>query len=250
MEDLRGLISRMETQGELLRIQRPVDVRHVSALTAQADKALLFEDPSGFDMPLLSGLINTRPRLALSMDVPENDMAKKFQAAVDRPIPSKVVSEAPVQEVAYRGEDVDITIMPIPLFHEKDGGPYISGGVACSFDEEYGYNAGMYRLMYRNRNETGIDLVSPSDMRKYYQKAFDQGKSLPIAVALGLHPNEMLSASYKAPINVDEFAIAGALHGEPVELVKCLTCDILVPANAEIVLECEILPVVWVYDEG
>ena len=123
MEDLRGLISRMEKEGELLRIQKPVDVRYVSALTAQSDNAALFESPSGFDMPILSGLINTRNRLALSMDVSENDMAKKFQSAVDRPIPSKKVTEAPVQEVVYRGEEVDITALPIPLYHEKDGGP-------------------------------------------------------------------------------------------------------------------------------
>ena len=132
----------------------------------------------------------------------------------------------------------------------KTAGPYISGGVSCSFDPEYGVNAGMYRMMYRTRNTTGIDLVSPSDMRMYYQRMLDQGKSLKVAVAIGVHPFEMLCASYKAPIRTDEFALAGGLHGEPVRMVKCVTSDILVPADAEIVLECELLPVGWTYDEG
>src|ERR1041384_8514586 len=91
--------------------------------------------------------------------------------------------------------------------------------------------------MYRTPRETGIDLVSPSDMRRYYQRALDAGRPLEIAVAVGVHPYEMLAASYKAPIDVDEFAIAGGLHGAPVELVRCRTVDLDVPADAELVLE-------------
>jgi 2,5-furandicarboxylate decarboxylase 1 len=108
----------------------------------------------------------------------------------------------------------------------------------------------MYRLMLRTKNETGIDLVSPSDMRVYYEKAYQQGKSLDVGIAIGVHLFEMLSAGYKAPIDMHEFAVAGGLHGNPVELVRCETNDVLVPAHAEIVLEGEILPVGWTKDEG
>jgi 2,5-furandicarboxylate decarboxylase 1 len=250
MEDLRDFFKRLESEEELLKIQREVDARYVSALVAQSDKAIYFENIAGFAFPVVSGILNTRRRVALAMNVPDAEIGNKFQEAIDHPIPPEVVRNAPVQGVAYTGEEVDLSIFPIPLFHEKDGGPYITGGIACSFDREYGHNAGMYRLMYRKKNETGIDLVSPSDMRLYYQRALDKGKPLEIAVAIGVHPFEMLAASYKAPIRVDEFSIAGGLHGEPVKLAKCITSDLLVPANAEIVLECEILPVGWTYDEG
>lgn len=250
MEDFRGFVRRLEQEEELLTIQKEVDARHISALVGQVDQALLFEHVQGFDFPVVSGVLGTRKRLALAMGVSEQEIPNKFQSGIDHPIPPEVVSTAPAQQVRHMGDDVDLSMLPIPLLHQKDGGPYISGGVECSFDPEYGPNAGMYRLMYRTRNETGIDLVSPSDMRMYYQRRLDRKESLQMAVAIGVHPFEMLCASYKAPIRTDEFAIAGGLHGEPVKQVKCLTSDLLVPANAEIVLECEILPVGWTYDEG
>ncbi len=250
MEDMRGFIKRLEDEGELLRIEKEVDCRYISALVGQSDKALYFEKVEGFNFPLVSGLLNTRKRVAIGMKVSERELGKKFQEAIDHPIDPVVVKKAPVQEVIYEGEEVDLTIFPIPLFSEKDGGPYISGGIASSFDPEYGLNAGMYRMMFRKRNETSIDLVSPSDMRFYYQRAMDQKRPLPMAVAIGNHPFEMLAASYKAPMDMNEFAIAGGLHGEPLRMVKCITNDLLVPADSEIVLECEILPVGWIYDEG
>ena len=149
-----------------------------------------------------------------------------------------------------QGDDVDLAAIPYPIMHLFDGGPYISGTFVVSRDPEYGRNVGSYRMMYRTPRETGIDLVSPSDMRFYYQRALDQGKPLEIAVAIGVHPYEMLAASYKAPIRTDELAIAGGLHGEPVPLVKCKTVDLEVPADAELVLEGELLPIGWTADEG
>ena len=104
--------------------------------------------------------------------------------------------------------------------------------------------------MYRSPTETGIDLVSPSDMRYYYQKALDKKEPLPIAIAVGVHPLDMLAASYKAPIDVDELSLAGGLRGNPLELVKCKTLDLEVPADAELILEGELLPIGWVADEG
>ena len=144
----------------------------------------------------------------------------------------------------------DLTALPFPMMHVYDGGPYISGTFVVSRDAEYGRNAGSYRMMYRNRRETGIDLVSPSDMRFYYQRMLDKGEPLPIAVAVGVHPFEMLAASYKAPIASDELELAGGLHGAPVPMVKCRTVDLEVPADSEIVLEGEILPIGWTADEG
>ena len=129
----------MEKEGEIIRVQKEVDARHISALVAQSDKALYFENVAGFRMPVLSGLINTRHRLALSMNVPDKEMAKKFQAAVDRPIPSKVVSRAPVQEVVYRDEEVDLTMLvnhlyltfdPLPCHAEGN----MTGDAACLVD--------------------------------------------------------------------------------------------------------------------
>lgn len=250
MEDFRGFLKRLQDKGELRRIHKPVDVRYISALVAQAKEALFFEKVCGFDYPLVSGVVGTRKRMALAMNCPETDIGKIFNKGISHPVPPRLVKDGPCKEVIYKGDHVDLTQFPIPLLHEKDGGPYISGGVAISFDPEYGLNAGMYRLMFRTKDETGIDLVSPSDMRRYYERALEKKRPLEVGIVVGVHPFEMLSASYKAPIDVDEFAIAGGLHGEPVELVRCETIDVTVPANAEIVLEAEILPIGWTEDEG
>lgn len=247
----RDVLRAFEDAGELLRIGKPVDVRHVSGLTAQARQATLFEHLVDYPGWRLAGaLVSTRRRLALAMGCGEREIATRFEEGLRHPVAPRLVGDGPCQEVVQEGDDVDLAAVPIPLMHVKDGGPYIAGTFVVSRDPEYGRNVGSYRLMYRTPRETGIDLVSPSDMRRYYQRALDQGRPLPIAVAVGVHPFEMLAASYKAPIDVDELAIAGGLHGRPVELVRCRTVDLEVPADAELVLEGELLPIGWTVDEG
>ena len=250
MEDFRSFIAKLNENGELLRIHKQVDARYISSLVSQAQQAIYFEEVRGFDFPVVSGVLGTRKRIAVGMGCSLKEIGKKFSKAISNLIPPKIVKDGPCKEVVWKGQEVDLTRFPIPLLHEKDGGPYISGGVVCSHDPEYGSNAGMYRLMFRTQNETAIDLCSPSDMRRYYERAYKQGKPLEVGIALGVHLFEMLSAGYKAPIGMNEFGVAGALHGQPVELVRCETNNILVPANAEIVLEGEILPTGWIADEG
>jgi 2,5-furandicarboxylate decarboxylase 1 len=250
-QTFRDALQRLRDAGELRTIKKAVDPRHVSALMAQSAEATFFEQLVGYPEWRAAGaVVATRKRLALVMDCGERDLATRFETGIRRPIEPTLVDRAPCQEVVWTGEDVDLTRVPLPMMHVKDGGPYISGTLVVSKDPEYGRNVGSYRLMYRTPRETGIDLVSPSDMRRYYQRALDGGRGLPIAVAVGVHPYEMLAASYKAPIDVDEFGIAGGLHGAPVELVRCKTVDLEVPADAELVLEGELLPIGWTADEG
>ncbi len=250
-EDFRAVLRNLEQAGELRRIKREVDPRHFSALMAHSPEAVCFEQVAGYPGITAAGaILSTRKRLAVGMGCSEREIPWRFEAGLQRPIDPVLVAEGPCQEMVWEGKDVDLTMFPLPLLHEKDGGPYISGTLVVSKDPEYGRNLGSYRLMYRTPNETGIDLVSSSDMRLYYQRRLERKEPLPIAVAVGVHPFEMLAASYKAPITQDEFAIAGGLHGAPVELVKCRTVDVEVPADAEIVLEGELLPIGWTEAEG
>ncbi len=250
-KSFRDFLADLEKAGELRRVKKPVDLRDVSALVAQSREAALFETLAEYPgWRLAGGLLSTRKRLALAMGSSENEVAMRFEASLDRPIEPILVGNAPCQEVVLEGEDADLTSIPYPLMHVRDGGPYISATCVVSKDPEYGRNVGSYRLMYRTPRETGIDLVSPSDMRLYYQRQLDRGKPLEIAVAIGVHPFEMLAASYKAPIDMDEYWIAGALHGAPLALVKCKSVELEVPADAELVLEGELLPIGWSADEG
>lgn len=250
-KSFRDFLADLDRSGQLLHVEKAVDPRALSTLIAQSGQAVMFKSLKEYpDWRVVGGLVSTRKRLAIAMASTENDVAMRFEQGLRNPIESIIVNEAPCQEVVLEGDAVDLTAIPYPLMHRLDGGPYISGTCVVSNDPEFGRNVGSYRLMYRTPTETGIDLVSPSDMRFYYQRQLDRGKPLKIAVAVGVHPYEMLAASYKAPINMDEFVIAGGLHGAPVRLVKCRTVDLEVPADAEFVLEGELLPIGWSADEG
>ena len=248
--DMRGLVALLESEGQLRRIRKPVDARHLHTLLAQADTALLMEDVEGYDVPVAGGLVGSRQRVALGLGCDQRTLGRRFMEALDDPVAAEAAADGPCQEVVKVGDEVDLTELPIPLQHRKDGGPYLSAGVSVSRDPEGRRNAGCYRLMYRTPRETGIDLVSPSDMRFSYEAALGRGEPLPIAVAFGVGTPELIAAAYKAPPGYDEFAVAGALYGRPVPLVKCKTVDLEVPAHAEIVLEGEISTDGWTIDEG
>jgi 2,5-furandicarboxylate decarboxylase 1 len=245
----RDVLARLDRAGGLLRLAKDVDARHLSALCVKADRPVLFERVRGFDLRVAGGLFWNRRRLAAALGWPESELGTRFSAGARAMIEPETVHQAPAQEVVKTGREVDLTELPIPLLAEKDGGPYISAGVVIARGER-GLNAGCYRLMYRSRAETGIDLVTVSDLRRLYEARLARAEPLPISVSVGVHPIEILSAAYKAPPGVSEMAIAGGLHGAPVPLVACRTIDVPAIADAEIVLEGELLPIGWTEDEG
>lgn len=249
-EDFRGMLARLEQAGVLRRIKREVDPRHFSTLLEQARGPLLFERVKGYGGVAVGNVAGNRRCLTEGLRVGDRELGRKFLHAIDHPIPPVIVPRGPCQEVVHTGEGVDLTMFPIPLISSKDGGPYIGGGIVVVKDPDLGRNVGFYRMMYRTPTETNMGVLTHSDMYFYYRRAVDEGRPLPAAVAIGVHLTEQLAASYQAPMDVDEFAIAGGLRGEPVRLVRCETIDLEVPADAEIVLEGEVLPAGWVYDEG
>jgi 2,5-furandicarboxylate decarboxylase 1 len=250
VSDFREMLARLEEQGELVRSRRPIDLRYVPAVLRQADKAVLFERVRGYDMPVVGGLYWTRRRLAVCLGWPEKELGTRYLAGTQQMIEPVTVDAAPCQDVVLTGDEVDLSRLPVPTMHERDGGPYIGSGVVASADPEQGANAGVYRLMLRGRNVTGIDLVTASDMRSFYERRLARREPFPIAVAIGVHAFEVIAAGSQAPAGVNEFAIAGGLHGAPVQLVRCRTVDLRVPAQAEVVLEGYLEPIGWTKDEG
>lgn len=250
LEDFRSAINRLEDKGELIKIKKEVNPRYISPLIAQSDKAIFFEKIKGYNIPVVAGIAANRRRLAIATETVEEKLGIKVMEAVGKPIGPKIVSDGPVKDVIIKGDEVDLTKFPIPLIGKLDGAPYISAGIVIAKDSEYGTNLGMYRLMYNGRNKLGIGLVSPSDLKVYYEKAIQRNEPLEVAIAVGTHPYDMLAATYKAPLGFNEYGIDGGLRGQPLEVVKCETIDLEVPAHAEVVLECEIPPTGWTTDEG
>jgi 2,5-furandicarboxylate decarboxylase 1 len=249
-ENFRQFLDRLRQAGELVDLHQPVDIRHIATLVDQAKTALFFHDVIGYDMPVVSGIIRSRERAVMSLGCETYaEIEEKLKHAIDHPIPPKYVKTSPTREVTV-GDDVDLYKLPIPMSSIYDGGPMITAGVVIARDPELGFNSGMYRFIVKERNLTGIDIVTPNNMRLFAQRAYKEGRPCPISISIGTHPIEITGSGYRAPLGVDEMSIAGGLRGAPVELAPCETIDLPYIADAEIVLEAEILPTGWTWPEG
>ena len=179
--NFRGYLDTLKKNEELTVISKATDLRDVAAVP-QSDKALLFTNVRGYSMPVASGLLQSRNRLALGMSAAYEKIETKLRTAMDHPIKPKRVAKTPVKEVIFTKNKVDLYQLPVPIFSVMDGGPMITAGVVIAEDPEFGMNAGMYRLMLNEKNITGIDIVTPNNLRKFAERAFQQKKPLPISV--------------------------------------------------------------------
>jgi 2,5-furandicarboxylate decarboxylase 1 len=250
-ENFRQFLDRLRQVGELVDLHQPVDIRHIATLVDQAKTALFFHNVIGYDMPVVSGIIRSRERAIMSLGCETyREIEDKLSEAIAKPIPPKHMKTSPTREVVMVGDDVDLYKLPIPMSSIYDGGPMITAGVVIARDPELGINSGIYRFIVKEKALTGIDIVTPNNMRLFVQRAFERKEPLPISISIGTHPIEITGSGYRAPLGVDEMAIAGGIRGSAVELAPCKTVDVPYIADAEIVLEAEVLPTGWVYPEG
>ena len=199
-------------------------------------KAVLFEQAGGH--ALVGNALASRNRFAQAFGVPQQQLLPEILRRL-RLAPEFIEvgrEQAPVQQVVVTGTEVDLTKLPIHLQHGKDGGPYISAAMDFARDKATGWtNVGLRRLMLRGRAVTGIDLVAPSDLRMIYLAALKRGERLPLSVVVGGHPIDYFGATMRLP--VDELGLLASLRGAPMPVVKSITNDIRIPADAEWVLE-------------
>jgi len=155
-----------------------------------------------------------------------------------------------VQQVVLKGDDADLCALPVHLQHGADGAPYISAGIDYALFPGTGFtNVGCRRIMLRGRRTAGVDLIAPSDMRAIYLEGAARQEPVPVAYAVGSHPADFVAAMMAMP-QVDELDVIGGLRGRPVPVVKCVTNDIYVPADAEYVIEGFLDPAGHVEPEG
>jgi 2,5-furandicarboxylate decarboxylase 1 len=250
-ETFRGFLDRLRQAGEMIDFHQPIDIRHIATLVDQSDKALYFHKVIGYDMPVVSGIIRTRERAMMAMGATEYlQIEERLRNGINNPIPPERIASSPTREIAMKGDDVDLYRLPIPMSSIYDGGPMITAGVVIARDPEFGINTGIYRFMVKEKNLTGIDIVTPNNMRLFVQRAYEAKRPLAISISIGTHPIELLGAGFKAPLGTDEMAIAGGIRGQPVKLAACETVDVPYIADAEIVLEAEVLPTGWTHPEG
>ena len=251
-DNLRDFVAKLKEAGELVEVTQPVDVRHIATLVDQSDKALLFTNPIGYKMPVLSGITRSMKRAFMSMGCNSyREIETMLTRGVADPITPSRVNTSKTEEVVMMGDEVNLFDLPVPLFSVHDGGPMITAGIVMAKDPEYGIvNCGCYRFMVKEKNLTGIDIVTPNNLRHYLQRAYEDGRSLPISISIGTHPIEMVAANFRAPLDVEELSLAGGIRGAALPLGQCRTNDLPYVADCEIVLEGEILPIGWTQPEG
>ncbi len=266
VRDLRGFLELLESRGQLVRVRESVSPElEITALADRAVKrggpALLFENVEGADIPLAINLFGTRERMAWALGVetleaiPERlrelldvrlgggllGMASNLPKLRDlASLPPRRVKHAPVQEVVWRGDEVDLGRLPILKCWPQDGGRFVTLPLVITKDPESGdVNVGMYRMQVLDARSTAMHWQRHKTGARHLEGAAAAGRRLEVAVALGGDP--ALTYAATAPIppvpGINEFSLTGFLRGQRVELVQALTVDLAVPAQAEIVLE-------------
>jgi 4-hydroxy-3-polyprenylbenzoate decarboxylase len=259
--DLRAWIALLEREGELVRVAAEVDphleVTEIVDRTVKAGgPALLFERPRGSAHALLVNQFGTERRMCFAFGVERlDDVAAKLADVLEMQPPEGLVDKlrglkqlksiadsrpntvrkAPCQDVVLQGDDVDLGLLPVQTCWPGDAGPFITLPAVITRDPRTGgRNVGMYRLQVLGPRATAMHWQLHKDGRADY--LFSEG-TMEVAVALGLDPVTAYSASAPLPKHIDELMFAGFLRGEAVDVVKGVTVDLEVPANAEIVLE-------------
>ena len=265
-QNLGEFISELERAGELLRIKAPVscdlEITHITDLASKAPrggKALLFENVRESRFPVLTNAFGSERRICMALGTDSLDglarrierfvrieppkslrqMAKLLPMGIDliRFLPRKT-RKAPCQEVIYRGDEIDLSMLPVLKCWPGDGGPFVTLPVVITRSMETGRrNAGMYRLQVFDRNTTGMHWHIHKDGSHYFQEYRKARKRMPVAVAIGTDPAVTYAATAPLPRGVDEMILAGFIRQRPVQMTRCVSVDLEVPAEAEFVLE-------------
>jgi UbiD family decarboxylase len=258
--DFRDFIAVSEQRGLLRRIARPVDASWEPASLAKwmfqalpdgERFGLFFEKVEGSAFPLVTGALGASAETyALALGVAVDEINDAWLQALRNPLPPVTVTDAVCQEVVLLGEDAKLSELPIPVWTPgKDAGPYITTITVNRHAESGAQNMGVYRTMVRDDRSVIANLNPGRQGFMYAQSYLDAGRPAPIAWVVATEPVIHLATVANMPFGVDEVTVAGGLKGEPIEMVKCKTSDIMVPANAEMIIEGEVLPGEYA-DEG
>ncbi len=248
-QSIRGYLQKLERQGEMVRITKEVDpATNMSAIDWKTydayGKASLFTNIKGHDgWQACSQILADRTKWATALNVTEAEflpsLSRKLKTQID-----PVMDEggtAPCKEVIKLGDDASLLDLPVLPQSEHDGGPYIASGMAILKDPDTGIrNFSIHRQQIFDARHSGF-LMLPRQARRIHDKYLAKGQPTPVAIVIGAHPAIIFGSAFTTKFGIDELAISGGLLGDPVRLVKCETIDMEVPADAEIVLEGEVM---------
>jgi 4-hydroxy-3-polyprenylbenzoate decarboxylase len=261
---LQSFLAGLEKDGDLVRIRAEVDpylevTEIVARVIARQGPALLFENVRGSNMPLAINVFGAERRMCRALGVTcLDDVGRRIgellepdiphglggikeamgKLATLRAVPPKQVRSGACQEVIYKGESVDLTVLPGLQAWPRDAGVFLNLGLVHTKHPETGQrNLGMYRLQRHDSRTLGLHWQLHKDSNAHHALAERRGERLPVAIAFGCDPVVTYAASAPLPGGIDEYLFAGFLGRERVDLVECLTVPLQVPADAQVVLE-------------
>lgn len=249
-KDLRECLANLEQHGLLQRITQPVSTKyeiaaHIRASSDRNGPAFLFENVKEHPgWRVLAALYANLKLLLACQQATREEAPVRYLDGVRNPVPAaRVDGRGVCQEVVWTGSEVDLTRIPICWHSEKDVGPFITSGVQVVRDPETGvYGLGIHRQQLFDGQALGLWAGPEKRVMRAYLKNQEQGKPTPIATIIGAEPAVEIGSCARVPHGVDKYTIAGGLKKQPIELVKCVTSDLEVPANAEMIIEGELLP--------
>ncbi len=235
---LRRFVEQLIQLDEVEVHEEPVPLVNLSPIIEAATKAVLFKEAGPERAEIVAKTAGSRRRLAAAFGTTEDRLYDAYYRRVAEPQPVVEIpsNDAPVHAIVVTGRDVDLTRLPFHPQHAYDGSCYISAAMDFTVDPTSGRrNVGCRRLSLRNRYECGTNITAPSDLKRIYHACVARGEKLPVTFTVGAHPLDFVAATMRQ--GDDELALIAQMRGEPTAIVKSLTNDILVPADAEMVLE-------------
>lgn len=236
--DLRTFLRAQETNGRLIKINKPVSLKYeLSALLKKLDdgSTIIFENTDATQMKIVGNTCASRQSLCMALQKDMKSLHDTIINATKSPrTPNKISFSLLEDRMQYAP---DLSRLPIPTFYEKDRGPYLTASLVFAKSPTSGVqNASFHRMLVIDKRHLAIRLV-PRNLYKFYQLAKESNQSLPIAIAIGLHPAVHIGASTPLPFEFDEMSVANALMNDALTMVSTPSLQIDVPSHAEIILE-------------
>lgn len=250
-KDLRSFIALLEAKypDEVARVTKPISPRYeITALLTQLEKAKRFpllycENVEGGDAPVVINAQPSRKLMALALECQPEELAAKFTERQAKPIAPVEVTNAPVQEVVKLGDNIDLNKIPLLTHYDVNAAPYVTAGIVVAPDPDSGVrNTSYNRLMMAGPRELRIFMAIGRHLWTLHNQMERRNEPLPIAIVVGVHPLFSLGAQAFTPSTDDEYAVIGGMMNEALRVVKAKTVPVLVPADAELIIEGKILP--------
>lgn len=234
--------------GEVIRIAEPVGLDlDLQAIALEFERRrrfpiLLFENVHGHTIPVISNVTASRRALAFALGVEEARMPVEYGSRLKEYIKPVVMPDPPFRHTILTGAQVDLSKLPIPTYFPGDGGPYITAALTVAKDPDTGVETeGYHRFQVKGPQKMGVSLHSRRRMFEYQRRAEARGKNLECAIVLGVHPAIAMGSLAYPPPEISKFEVVGGLFREPMQIARCESIDLMVPAWGEIVIEGEIL---------